>query len=579
MTILTDTNATIATIFIIIGVAVVLGVLSFVLYKFVFSRTLAKKHLKEVQRKYSYLSGLLLGTDGQYIHRLESVSRTNILYIDVYETFTKRFKDIHEVDDKFAQNKIKHVESLINSGHYKNINIYLDEAKKAVNIFEEQVNKLHHDLYQVIKPEEEARKTIHELKENYRVVKQAFYVSQQDLELSTPSFMKTFDKLEQCFLDFETYIDSAKYEEANALIPVISKVISALAEVLEKLPNLSALVVSIIPEKLATLTSNYVELENNDYPLWHLGFKTKKEEWNYLLDSCKAKIINLQTNGVLDTCNKIQIEIEAFQESLELEISSKNEFVEKNQEMYHNVNELSKAFLNVCSLLPEIRSIYKIEPQEEAKITQLKIYIDDLDRSKRSLDVFIHSNTKQPYSILKTKLNDLEKDYLLANEGVNEFKAYVVSLRQSAENAYNLIYDYFYRLKSCEEILRNINIKSFSDLYTATIDSIYERLNEIYDLINIKPIDVNLINERVEQLTNEANVVFDEIDNKSRECRLAESMILYCNRDRSHQTDVNYQLVNLEERFFNGEFENVYHEATAIFKRTHIEDHSSNGRK
>ena len=175
------------------------------------------------------------------------------------------------------------------------------------------------------------------------------------------------------------------------------------------------------------------------------------------------------------------------------------------------------------------------------------------------------------------KNNDLRNDFEVASKGVESFKTYINSLKSSAEEAYRLIYDYYYRLKSTEEILRNINIIEFSERYNETIESIYLKLDEIYSLIKIKPINVTAINEKVEGLKNIANSVFDEVDTKARECHLAESMIVYCNRDRKHQTDVDHQLKLLEDRFFNGEFEDVYHQANNIFKRTHIEDKNSHG--
>ena len=54
--------------------------------------------------------------------------------------------------------------------------------------------------------------------------------------------------------------------------------------------------------------------------------------------------------------------------------------------------------------------------------------------------------------------------------------------------------------------------------------------------------------------------------------QLAESAIVYANRDRNHQEDVHQQLNVLEEAFYNGEFVKVYHDANALFKRMHVED-------
>ena len=95
----------------------------------------------------------------------------------------------------------------------------------------------------------------------------------------------------------------------------------------------------------------------------------------------------------------------------------------------------------------------------------------------------------------------------------------------------------------------------------------------------MQPIDVALVNDKVEQLKNVANRLFDDVENKHREEQLAESAIVYTNRDRKHQNDVHQQLNILEGAFFNGEFVRVYHEANALYRRMHVEEAADNGTK
>ena len=54
--------------------------------------------------------------------------------------------------------------------------------------------------------------------------------------------------------------------------------------------------------------------------------------------------------------------------------------------------------------------------------------------------------------------------------------------------------------------------------------------------------------------------------------QLAESAVVYANRDRNHQDDVHQQLCLLEDNFYHGDFVKVYHDANAIFKRMHVEE-------
>ena len=53
--------------------------------------------------------------------------------------------------------------------------------------------------------------------------------------------------------------------------------------------------------------------------------------------------------------------------------------------------------------------------------------------------------------------------------------------------------------------------------------------------------------------------------------KLAESAIVYANRDRSHQAEVNRRLKGLEKTFFEGDFETVYHDANGIYRTMHVE--------
>ena len=574
MNILAATNNidTLVLIFIIIGAIALITAVVILLYKFVFSRMNAKRAIRDIERRFSYLDALLSGQDAQYVQRLSILASSNLTYVEIYERFRRRFNEIRDIEDKFAEQKIKQVKSLIANGQYKDIKEVINDAKKAVDAFEKSVNTLDSDLYDVIKPEEESRQTILRLKEDYRTVKQTFYVAQGDLTLVGDSFMKTFDKLDKYFGNFEALIDSANYAEANALIEVIAKVVHALREVLAQIPNLCILAETVVPEKINAVTAYYEELEAEKYPLFHLGFKTLRQTWLSQIENAKEQLSNLKTSGVNATFDRIITEIEELRNKLNKEVEDKRVFEEDNVIVYKNVVELEKSFLKICSIHPDIIKIYKVDESQTALLDTLKVNVNKLGISKRNLDVYVHSSTKQPYSVLRNKLENLKADYEVTKNGLENFKAYVDSLRVSAEEAFNMVHAYTYRLKNVEQLLRSIMIPDFSSKYQDTINACYELLNDIYKVINIKPIDITYINAKVEELENLANPLFDEVDNKYRECQLAESAVVFANRDRHHQTDVSQQLSILEQQFFEGDFETVYHSATGIFHRSHVEE-------
>ena len=556
---------------IIIGV-IVLGVGLYLLNHFVISRNRIKHQVRELEKKYSYLDALLIGQDSQYIHRLEIISRTNLLYVDKHEKFSRRFKEVYENDDKFAESMIRQLNALINNKQYKNIKSVIVDAKKAMNTLEDRVNKLDNDLYVLIKPEEDSRQSILKLKENYRRVKQTFYANSNDLDLVSASINQVCDKLDQMFVDFETHIESAEYDEAQALLPTIGKVVSALESALSQLPNLCILVNTVVPEKIDNLKKNYEEVEARGLPLYNLAFSAHLNEWNDDLKVIRQRLTKLEIGNIMESLDVLQSEIEEIQYQLNGEQADKKYFEENSQIVYNHVIELEKVFLKICALLPDVYKTYVVTDDQKEKVEQLKQTMNSLGTVKQTLDNFVHSSFKQPFSTLRNKLDELKEQYEKAKEGIDEFKAYVEFLKNSSQEAYSLVFIYYYRLKQVEALLREIDLPLFSEQYDVRIEDCYETLNEIDKAVKVQPIAVDDINEKVDILKSTANALFDEVENKFREMQLAESAVVYVNRDRNHQEDVHQQLCVLEDAFRQGEFVKVYHDANALFKRMHVED-------
>ncbi len=565
------------TVLAVLGAAL-LGLGIFLLYHFVISRNSYKKQLRDLERKYSYLDALLIGQDSQYIHRLEIISRTNLLFVEKYNMYSRRFKEVFDGDDKYAESMIKQMKALIANNQYKNMKQVLAETKKAIAAFEESVNQLDQELYEIIKPEEEAKHTVLQLKENYRRVKQLFYANSSDLELVSASFTQVFDKLDESFSQFEVHIECGEYEEAQAIIPVIKRVVTALDTALATLPTLCILVAKIVPEKITQLSNEFSEIERRGIPLFNLSFYEKVDKWNASIEQIRKRLISLQIGGVKEEIDLIQDEIENMRNSLEKELADKNDFTARCDDLYSRVVELEKQYVKICSVLPEIRNIYLVTEAHEADIKMLNEHINRMGSSKRTLDNFINSGTKQPYSVLKTRLDELQVDYDTASDAMAQFKAYIDSLKNSSEEAYVLVFAYYYRCKQIEANLRNLGIEAFAEMYEEQIESCYALLNEIDMALKVQPINVDDINDKVEQLKNTANVFFDEVDNRIREAQLAESAIVYANRDRKHQMDLHQRLNVLEKQFYSGDFVKVYHDARDLYRRSHVGEESYGGK-
>ncbi len=559
------------TVLIVVASVIVATVLGILLYFFVISRFKFRKQVSNLEKQFSHCDALLLGQDTQYIHRLEIISRTNLLYLSKYEQFYRRFKSIHDNEDAYADSILKQLKSLLAAKQYKNIKSVISEAKKAVENLTESVNNLDHDLYEVIKLEEDCRRTIDHLREVYRHVKQTYYSESNDLEMVAATFNKMFDKIDASFARFDEQLEGAEYEEINSEAASLNSVLTALGHVLIELPKLCKTIKTDIPEALTSLQNKYKETEKQGVPLYHLSFKNHIEEWKKKIQEISKRIINLQIGGVNSELELILVEIDSMRQKLDDEVNARDYFREHYDFVYQSVNNVEKVFLRICALLPEIKNIYIISPTEIEKIDSLGKSVDDLGNSKRYLDGFVHSGTRQPYSLLKSKLDELEANYSIVNKGVTNFKMYIDSLKSTAEEAYNMISVYYYQVKEAERALDEVNIESFSSLYREKIEAVFEVLNDIYQGVQTKPIDVEDINNKITNLKNIANPMFEDIENKTRNAKVAERSLVILNRDRDEQ-DINHTVNQLEIGFQKGDFQSVYSQANSLYKNRHLDN-------
>ena len=90
-------------------------------------------------------------------------------------------------------------------------------------------------------------------------------------------------------------------------------------------------------------------------------------------------------------------------------------------------------------------------------------------------------------------------------------------------------------------------------------------LNYLYEKIQSRPIDVDEITNKIDQLRNITEIIFEEVDEKTRLANLAEHEVVLLNAYRNEQ-DVAQALDQLELEFMNSEFENVYSQASSLLK-------------
>lgn len=557
---------------IVSAIIITIGVIAFLLFKFVFSRQKMKKDIKDIDHRFNYLHSLLIGQDAQYISRLENISRSNLLYVDIHTKYLKKFKEIRDKRDSKTQYTINHLKDLLDDKKYKELKESIVEAKEILATYEKEINQLNNELVEIIKPEEECKTAVYALKENARRIKNEYYSKQADLDLVKESFNLIFEHLDELFTQIDDFILSAQYSDSKALFPEIESILEQCSSGLNELPKLCTMVISIVPDKIASLENAYEIMISEKYPLEYLRVPYAIKELRTEVGVLITKIKQFNLKGVSDKLDDMLSRIDEFIAIFNDERNAREQFEKDNDEIYHNVNIIERRFIKLCNNIPEVEKVYVINQTHKDKINAIQTDIDKLGSLKRVLDTFIHSATKQPYSLLLTKMNELKEASDAITLDMANFNKYLISLKSDSQEAYNLINKIYFEVKESEKTIREINIENIYKKYSEKINRIYELLTNIHKLLFTSPIDVDEVNVLKTELETLQNEVLGEnggvlVDNHL--MIMAESAVLYANRQRLAFNDVN-QLLNQTELLFDaGEFEQAYISAGNVLQKIH----------
>ena len=561
---------------IVLGSLAVLVGAFFLVYFFVLIERLYKKQIRELDRRVQFLHALLIGQDAQYVKRLEIISRTNLLYVDIHTKFLKRFKDIRNKNDGDAEQAIISLRDYIEEKNYKKYKENLPQVMQIVDEYEDLVNSLNSDLLKVVKPEEDCRQSALTYKEQLRRIKQDYYSKESELVLMAQSFEEIFDFIDQKFEDFETLVESAQYDEANSILPTIDEILHELTTHMSDLPALCTMVSVVIPDKFASVEIAYKELLEQKYPLYHLCVTQTIEQFKEELEKITHQIRMFKVAGLSSKLEEVSTKLDSFFTSFDEEKTARSSFEENNEKVYSTVNLIERNFIKLRNTIPEVSKFFIINEDHKAKINNIQNNINKVGALKRSLDTYIHSATKQPYSLLVNKMNELSSASNAIISDIEEYNAYISSLKVDAERAYDVVFTSYEKVKTAEYTVQQINVAKVSEKYQPLFDELYRLLNEIYDTLVTSPIDIDKVNGCLHDYYEIANAILDrgEVSADYNVMMLAENSILYANRHRYHLSDIDAQLAQAETHFENGDFENASKLAGAVLKRIK----ESNGR-
>lgn len=539
---------------IILVVAAVAGI-AVLLWFLVFSRMRVQKQSRNIISRFEQKHALLFGDVLAYTRRLETISTMNLVYVEDFTTWNNRFKSIRDSIDATAQATSNSIKDLLSERRYKELKEYLSTAKGTIDDYSNQVEELYAALKDKFRTEENANALALSSKEAFRKVKQDYYTKQVDISILSSSFDTLFKKINDLMVQADSDIENARYEEAETIYKSkIVPVVDTVGNILKYLPSICIQITNTLPDKIASLSEKYTKLIEEGYPLGHIMTKgtisSLKEELSLITEQVKT----LNIKGVEEHFDTMRQRIASFEESFDKEIEARRVFENENTISSTTGTNVTNSYIDLVHAIPKIKTIYLLDEADEAKLVEIKELVDRTQASKRTLDTYLHSGTKQPYTVLVDRMETLQKQTGEAKEAIEKFTEYLQSLKNNSERASKGVQTFYTQVKDIECELRSLNLSVLSTRYSPLIDEAYQLIDDLFTLLRTTPIDVKKVKESHDELITKANALISGLSADREQMKLAEEAIVHANRYRANDETVNDALSQAETYFANGEF-------------------------
>ncbi|MCF0117053.1 MAG: hypothetical protein HUJ61_03265 [Bacilli bacterium] len=530
----------------------------------------ARKIYIELRDKFNKSHASLTNRDEYYLSRLHSMSDTNLVYASLYEELDKNYQELINKYDCAASALLEELASYIKAKEWDEFKKNLNEEKPILDLYFKKVAELDASLKDQFTIEEDLVMRCKEIEEKFDAYKKQFSLIEEDLDIVSETFFQIFDGIEEQFETLHHEIDSAYYDDAGKLLPDVSRMVDELGRALEAYPLLCKEIKQILPEKIESLRNKFNEL-NSNLPLHHLHVNTSLEEFDTTLKKIYKDISVLEYNGIQSIVEDITKRIDTLMDQFDYEVNCANDVEEYCKQVYDECENIEKRFISLRQKLVKILEVYQLDKNYDNYVEKIQLRVNQMGQTKRQLDTFIHSSTKQPYSILYEKMKELAYACEEVNSMIKEFDDYMSSLKVNADESFALINNAYMNLKTLEKSLRDLNIETMFVRYGETIDYLYKILNELHATLLKSPIDVSCALDLSFKIKEISSKMIDDFKQQYKLARTIEKNLLIANKQRGDVTEAALILQNVENLFLEGNFITADSELSELMRKLNIQ--------
>lgn len=429
-------------------------------------------------------------------------------------------------------------------------------AKLEMEIYKVRTNSdfLLNEIKEITNSEERNRAIITKLKAIYRELYEKY---KQDKN-SFGTFMQVvdmqFENIASRFEEFETAMENDEYTEVPAIVRSIDEMLKHMSVVIEELPSIYLISTDVIPKKIEDVKNEYDAMVDEGYPLGYLNIEYNIEEANKKINDIldRGKVLNLEDS--LFELKVLSDYFDSLYTDFEKEKVNKKTYEETNKSFSKKLNKNTKLVNQIFDQLDEIKKLYDLHEKEMTILNDVKEKIEKLNDDYNSL-INGEDSKNIAFSKLTKEIESFSLELVNIEEKIDSVLNSIGNMQDDEARARQQLEEIKLILKESKNKIREYNLPVIPKTYFIELNEAQLAIKEIIKELNKKPITIDVLNTRVDTARDLVLKLFKTTKDMIKTAMFAEMSIVYGNRYRSDEEDLDKYLIYAEKLFYNGEYQ------------------------
>jgi septation ring formation regulator len=464
-----------------------------------------------------------------------------------------RFKQLKEEEIPKITDELIEIEDLFNEKEFKKLDTRLDEVELEIYYLKSRSNFLLDEIKEITTSEERNRETITKLKSKYRQVVSTYNKNKNDYKEVCAPLELQFENVDKLFVAFEDAMEENEYEEVNKIVKGIDDLIGNLEVVVHDAPNILLLAKTLIPNKMADLKKNQDKLSKEGFNLDYLNLDYNIEETNKKLQDVLSRLNVLNVKDSILELKTINDYFDKIYSEFDFEKEAKTKFEDQTRSLLVRANKVEKDNNALYRKLDTIKYSYDLSDEDVKVVEVIRTEIKEIKKVYNEI-IDAYRNKSFAYSRLVKETNKLSNDLSNTEEKFKLAYKSLGTLEDDERRAREELNYIKYIILKAKDRINDYKFPEIPNTYYVELEEANVAIDYMVDELNKKPISIKTLNIRLDTARDLSLKVLNTANELVKTAMMVETSIIYGNRYRPLNNNLDIELTRAEELFNRGEY-------------------------